>query len=288
MPSKKRNNKKGKKKPRASLESATSTTSSAHIRTPSPVDALVDATVVASLNDTGPHEEPFQLPENDEVEPKPPQRVSPPPSDSEEPVSDSEFPPPPFIHDPGNGHRVRHMRTFLSSFFAQPPATSEDDPIAAEFAVEEVKEMLLLLCSEGMLTEELALALWYNKSRATSRVCPACQRLYRLGDVLATHTDAEDAPSSQTSSPQLEREQEISGLCSTLCFILASYNYPAAIKSAWGTMAEDMEEDAWRLLNTSPEAGVPSAESVGLGMLVRMTRLHDLGLAQLVLDIPEP
>jgi len=29
---------------------------------------------------------------------------------------------PPFIHDPGNGPRVRDARTFISSFFAQPVA----------------------------------------------------------------------------------------------------------------------------------------------------------------------
>jgi hypothetical protein len=33
----------------------------------------------------------------------------------------------PSIHDPGNGPRVRDVRAFLSSFFAQPP--SLDDPL---------------------------------------------------------------------------------------------------------------------------------------------------------------
>ncbi|KAG6821729.1 hypothetical protein H0H92_001177, partial [Tricholoma furcatifolium] len=56
----------------------------------------------------------------------------------------------PFIHDPGNGPRVRDTRAFLSSFFAQPPAL--DDPMSAEFAQEEVLEMLMTI-----LPEELAL-----------------------------------------------------------------------------------------------------------------------------------
>jgi len=46
----------------------------------------------------------------------------------------------PSIHDPGNGPRVRDVRAFLSSFFAQPP--SLDDPLCAEFSQEEVLQML--------------------------------------------------------------------------------------------------------------------------------------------------
>ncbi|KAJ7778538.1 hypothetical protein B0H16DRAFT_890130 [Mycena metata] len=182
----------------------------------------------------------------------------------------------PFIYDPGNGHRVRDTRAFLSSFFAQPPAL--DDPLCAEFSQEEVLQML---CT--VLPEEMALILWYNKSRSSSRICPACQRLYRLGDVLADHTVEENARADQRLPPQLSREQEISGLCSTVCFILASYNYPAAIKSAWGHTADEMDDEAWTLLNSVGDGNATSGVSVGLGMLVRMTRLHDLGLAQLCL-----
>lgn len=44
-----------------------------------------------------------------------------------------------------------------------------------------------------------------------------------------------------------------------------------------------MDDEAWALLNSSGEGNAISGVSVGLGMLVRMTRLHDLGLAQLCL-----
>ncbi|KAJ7468656.1 hypothetical protein FB451DRAFT_1136821 [Mycena latifolia] len=192
--------------------------------------------------------------------------------------------PKPFMHDPGNGTRVRDMRAFLTSpfNFAQPPAY--EDPLCAEFAREEVLQML---CT--VLPEETALILWYNKSRATSRICPACQRLYRLGDVLLDHVDVDEddehAPrADQRPPPQLEREQEISGLCSPVCFILASYNHPAAITSAWGHTADEMDDAAWALLNrNSAGTHTVAVSAAGLGMLVRMTRLHDLGLAQLCL-----
>jgi hypothetical protein len=63
---------------------------------------------------------------------------------------DSILPPEPFIFDPGNGPRVRDTRTFLGSFFAQPPAL--DDPMCAELAQVEVLEMLMTI-----LPEEIAM-----------------------------------------------------------------------------------------------------------------------------------
>lgn len=128
----------------------------------------------------------------------------------------------PNIYDPGNGPRVRDTRAFLSSFFSQPPAW--DDALCAEFAQDEILQML---CT--VLPEEIAIVrsstwissrvptsiqiLWYNKSRATGRVCPSCRRLYNLGDVLPDLV--QDTPKffPETRSPYLAREQEISGLC---------------------------------------------------------------------------
>lgn len=45
----------------------------------------------------------------------------------------------PFIHDPGNGPRVRIARDFISSFFAQPPAF-------------DVSSVLSVLCFETIVT----------------------------------------------------------------------------------------------------------------------------------------
>jgi len=134
-----------------------------------------------------------------------------------------------------------------------------------------------MLCT--VLPEETALILWYNKSRVNGRICPACQRLYRLGDILPDHmTDAHDR-SDSLPPPQLEREQEISGLCSPVCFILASFNHPGAIKATWGRMGSEMSDDAWASLNSPGEGH----GDMGLGLLLKMTRLDDLGLGQLCL-----
>lgn len=69
-------------------------------------------------------------------------------------VTDEPIPPSlvsePFIYDPGNGPRVRNVFAFLASRFAAPP--SLDDPLCAEFAQEEMLEML---CS--VLPDETAL-----------------------------------------------------------------------------------------------------------------------------------
>ncbi|KAG5638954.1 hypothetical protein H0H81_008454 [Sphagnurus paluster] len=187
----------------------------------------------------------------------------------------------PFIHDPGNGPRVRDTRAFIESkFFSQPPAL--DIPLCAEFAQGEVLQMLMTV-----LPEETALILWYNKSRATSRICPACQRLYRLGDILPDHLPDEvpTSPKEVRPSPQLRREQTISGLCSPVCFILASFNYPGAIRSAWGRTEDELDDYTWGLLNGPAESNAQGAVSMGLSMLMKMSRLHDLGLAQLCLGM---
>ncbi|KAJ8472945.1 hypothetical protein ONZ51_g8185 [Trametes cubensis] len=180
----------------------------------------------------------------------------------------------PFIYDPGNGPRVKDPRAFLSSRFAAPP--SLDDELCAEFAEEAVVQML---CT--VLPEETALILWYNKSRRTSRICPACQRLYRLGDHLPDHLagDNGEQRDETRTSPYLAREQELSGLCSPVCFILAAYNYPGAIRSTWGRMAEELDDATWDLLD-APH-GPNAVQDLGLGMLLKMTRCHDLGLGQL-------
>ncbi|KZT69453.1 hypothetical protein DAEQUDRAFT_690988 [Daedalea quercina L-15889] len=194
-------------------------------------------------------------------------------------VEDDEGIPPslvtePFIYDPGNGPRVRNVAAFLSSSFAAPP--SLDDPLCAEFAQEEMLEML---CS--VLPEETALILWYNKSRRGARVCPACQRLYRLGDVLPEHLlDENSIPKPhEPIAVNLLREQELSGLCSPMCFVLAAFNYPGTIRSAWGRTAEELDAETWDLLDGPGTSAVQNDR--GLGMVLKMTRCADLGLAEM-------
>ncbi|KIK68121.1 hypothetical protein GYMLUDRAFT_36954 [Collybiopsis luxurians FD-317 M1] len=189
----------------------------------------------------------------------------------------------PYIHNPGNGPRVRNTRAFLASrYFSQPPAL--DNPLCAEFAQDEVLQML-----RTILPEELALILWYNKSRATSRICPACQRLYHVGDLLPDHAAlAGNVNSGQPSQPppELEREQDISGICSSMCFILASVTQcdPRTTKAAWGHTANEIDDQAWAILNGASSLvkdAQTESEAKALVMLIRMTRLDDLGLAQL-------
>lgn len=146
----------------------------------------------------------------------------------EEPARDSIpslFTTTPFIYDPGNGPRVRDAPAFLASSFASPP--SLDDPLCAQFAQEEMVDMLACVLPQetAMVGSTLCIGaqntqasscqiLWYNRSRRTARICPACQRLYRLGDILPDHlTEAEADKEETMPSPQLLREQELSGLC---------------------------------------------------------------------------
>ena len=75
-----------------------------------------------------------------------------------------------------------------------------------------VSEFFFFLTCVYILNCVVFKILWYNKSRARSRVCPACQRLYRLGDVLPSHIE-EQPRKDRPLPPQLLKEQEISGLC---------------------------------------------------------------------------
>jgi hypothetical protein len=67
--------------------------------------------------------------------------------------------------------------------------------------------------------------------------------------------------------------------------MLAAHRSPIAAKVAWGRMAEDLDDATWESLDEAEpprkEQMMPNVPGVGLPMLLKMTRLHDLGLAQL-------
>jgi hypothetical protein len=73
--------------------------------------------------------------------------------------------------------------------------------------------------------------------------------------------------------------------------MLAAYRVPAAAKAVWGRMAEHLDDETWELLGDAEPVPPQSVQTgwgetgIGLGMLLKMTRLHDLGLAQLC--VPE-
>lgn len=56
-------------------------------------------------------------------------------------------------------------------------------------------------------------------------------------------------------------------------------NYPEAIRLVFGRSAGDLEEVTWEYLNTAGNSG---REDGGLSMMLKMTRLDDLGLGQLL------
>ena len=52
-------------------------------------------------------------------------------------------------------------------------------------------------------------------------------------------------------------------------------------------MEDKIDDMTWSLLNGPGEGNAQGDIGLGLGMLVRMTRLHDLGLGQLCLGVGE-
>jgi hypothetical protein len=71
----------------------------------------------------------------------------------------------------------------------------------------------------------------------------------------------------------------LTGVGSPVCFILASFEYPYAIKTTWGRTADEIDDFTWNLLN-GPGDG---RGDKGLSLLLKMARLPDLGLGQLCL-----
>lgn len=66
---------------------------------------------------------------------------------------------------------------------------------------------------------------------------------------------------------------------STVCFALASMDHPEPIRLIFGKSAGDLEQAAWDSLNAVDGS---KRDDGGLSMILRMTRLDDLGLGQLL------
>ncbi|KAF7791570.1 hypothetical protein EIP86_002586 [Pleurotus ostreatoroseus] len=207
----------------------------------------------------------------------------------------------PCLEDTGDGLRVLDVFNFVfDSRLASPP--SLDDALCAEFAQEEILDMLCTVLPEECATV-LTFAwqiMWYNKTRTASRICPVCKRLYRVGDVLDP-SPSRSPPRSRSPSPhnntspakdKRRKEQEISGICSGLCFFLAAHTFPTALRALWGRSAREIDaETAAALdlcslsslprLDLSLDVSVDPYEKESLGILLKMTRCGDLGLQQI-------
>ena len=61
---------------------------------------------------------------------------------------------------------------------------------------------------------------------------------------------------------------------------MASFHHPDAIQTVWGRMAETIDDKTWTALDAIPPS--TSNNGHGLAMLLKMTRLEDLGLSQLL------
>jgi hypothetical protein len=76
---------------------------------------------------------------------------------------------------------------------------------------------------------------------------------------------------------------------SLICFVLTSLSNPDIISDTWGQTAEDISDETWDLLDANLLEGHytgPGKDTLGLSLLLKMTRLDDLGLEQLCLNEP--
>lgn len=132
----------------------------------------------------------------------------------------------PFVTDGGDGPRVKDIEKYLSSFFC-PPVSLDNHDCARYDRVEILTVLKSTLPHEFALVSNLDLItksilnymnyqknVWFNKSRTFNRICPACQRLYRLGDSLLDPVNGGMLCIEDPNTPyQVLREQRISGIC---------------------------------------------------------------------------
>ncbi|KIJ34892.1 hypothetical protein M422DRAFT_255000 [Sphaerobolus stellatus SS14] len=163
-----------------------------------------------------------------------------------------------------NGPRVMDIPAFLDSKYATPP--SLDDPICAEYNSRAIKEAL-----RKNLPLEIALILWYNRSRAKARICPSCHRFYNIDEPLAAHVQGNTQEVEDMEDPRNQSEKEITGICSLLCFGIVSYSWPGCI-GAWGKRYPDIDERTRAKLNKRVE---PEPNEEGLGVFLRISRMAD-------------
>ncbi|KAF8522696.1 hypothetical protein BU17DRAFT_27302, partial [Hysterangium stoloniferum] len=163
-----------------------------------------------------------------------------------------------------NGPRVTNVSDFLASRHAFP--VSMDDPICAVYALPEVKDMFL-----RVLPLDTALILWYNKSRKSARICPACRRCYLVGDTLLPHVMDQTDSRAEYLDPRNVCEKRISGICSLMCFGIASYNWPGCI-GAWGSWMSEVDPQTRSIMQGD---GANIADE-GIGAFMKWSRDKDL------------
>ncbi|CAG7851165.1 SubName: Full=Uncharacterized protein {ECO:0000313/EMBL:CCA71860.1} [Serendipita indica DSM 11827] len=204
-----------------------------------------------------------------------------------------EGPEEPYIYDPGNGPRVRDFVAFLHSPFAVQPSVEfvrvGEPKGGAEDDVDWTDNELVGLLARAV-PDELALVLWYNRTRATHRICPTCQRVYHVGEALRPHLPGVDSEEEQSvTEEEVKRhaartaEQWLSGICSIPCFALSTYTLgPAAVLAYglwWSQLDEGTkvalqpgEDEEERIDDQGLSAYVALSRCTGREMLVVLTR----------------
>lgn len=66
-----------------------------------------------------------------------------------------------------------------------------------------------------------------------------------------------------------------------MCFSVAAYNYLPVASTLYGHTEAELDDASWGVLN-GPGMGLSREADRGLGLLVRMSRMDDLGLESLL------
>ncbi|PVF99303.1 hypothetical protein CPB86DRAFT_796705 [Serendipita vermifera] len=190
----------------------------------------------------------------------------------------------PCVFDPGNGPRVRNFVGFMKSAYAVAQETSFGADLLRTASASTVIPLLTRI-----LPGEFATVMWYNRTRTTHRVCPACQRIYHLGEALRPHVkelepDRNEDPDYESDRQMTKQErlayaeQWRSGICSFPCYALATYNYGMEGILAYGLPWQDLD-DAIREVLEGEGLGI---DDQGLSHYIRVSRLDPPELCEAI------
>ena len=129
------------------------------------------------------------------------------------------------------GFHVNDLRDFLDVH----PTHISSDPERRTWATEEACLELSNMFPDDTAGEVLCNLFLYNKTRDVDRICPSCRRVYRVGEAPQAYESfeaflARDDDRVPKVNSATREEQDLSGICSGLCFeaLIDGFEYLSA------------------------------------------------------------
>lgn len=160
-----------------------------------------------------------------------------------------------------------------AAFISTHPLPRSTDPDRLAFATPKVAQLLTSQFPQDAAGRTMVQLMIFNKAHARYRICPSCWRVYRVGEAARMWEGTFEAwlarphdrmgPTPMRATGSVEEEQELSGICSRLCFELLTEveaeGWSEARVDEWANrdlrasvgVPEDVALEGWRVKKTS-------------------------------------